>query len=427
MRRTLAAGLLGLAALGAATSCAEQRVAGPPPSHSATPAASSPGSAALSGAGAGAAAAAAPPAPAPPAAEPRPEAPAWVDAARLGRWSEAATGIDALGEAERARPEVRYARARVALRLGDFGRAVSLLHHLEVDLPLIATDIERYRAEAALEAGPFAEAAAWFARSRDARDLGRAAEAYAKAGDSAKAIATAARAVITAQRSRRTQDEAAARLSRARVLQQIAANAQRPRFPAAAPAATATASAATATTPAATATTPAAAPARAPQPPLSPVVLGDLRWIARNAAGTPEGREAAAALADRGVLLSPVERLDVVEGLIAAGSAAEAAAELEKLAQTGVLPRPELLHRRATALYKARDYPAAAKTFVEAAAIPTARQPEQLYYAARALARSARDADAIDRFREVAAKFPRTSFAESASLEPPTAAAPARR
>lgn len=379
MRTKLAAGIFGLLSL--AAGCAEHRVAGPPPAQSTARAGDPvPASASASAGAAATARTVAEAAPAAPAAPPAQEL-TWIDAVRLERWADAAARIDALPEVERGRPEVRYVRARAALALGDAAKAASLLHRLDAELPLLAADITRWRAEAALEAGPHAEAAAHFARSKDPRDLARAAEAYLRAGDFTQAIGAAGRAVAAAQRSKRRQDEAAARLARARALRQAVA-------------------------------------ARAPQAkaPAPPAAIADLRWIARSAPATPEGREAAAALAELGAALTPVERLEAADALIEGGSAAEAAAELTRLAATGVLPKPELLHRRATALYRARDYGAAATAFLEAAAIPTPKQPEQVYYAARALARQDRHPEAIERLLEVASKWPRTSWAEGATF-----------
>src|SRR5439155_12150022 len=117
-------------------------------------------------------------------APPAPEPPkTWADCVRLARWSDAAERIDALEESDRNKPEIKYVRARVAIAMGDHAKAAALLQHLESDLPALATDIARYRAEAQLEAGPYSEAATFFSRSNKSRDLAHAADAYQKAGD----------------------------------------------------------------------------------------------------------------------------------------------------------------------------------------------------------------------------------------------------
>ena len=129
-----------------------------------------------------------------------------------------------------------------------------------------------------------------------------------KGGDLKQARAAADRAVAAAQRARRSRDEAAARMARARV--QLG-------------------------------------------------VREGLRWIVNSARSSPDGREAAALLAAVPGQLSQEERLQSVDAMVAGGSAAEAIAELDKMSG---LPASELHHRRATALYQARDYEGAAAT-----------------------------------------------------------------
>ena len=111
----------------------------------------------------------------------------WPALVRLEQWDAAWSALTGLPEGERGRPEVRYARARVALLRGDGATALPLLDGLEVSLPLLADDVARRRAEARLVAGPYAEAAAWFAaRPAPAAQLD-AARAYEKAKDAAHA------------------------------------------------------------------------------------------------------------------------------------------------------------------------------------------------------------------------------------------------
>lgn len=345
----IAACTLGLA-LGA---CAEQRAAGPPPAQSTAHTAEDHATAATP-VDADAAAA---------AVVPTQEIVApWVDAVRLEQWAEAAAMLDALPAAEQARAEVKYVRARAALALKDYGKAASLLHGLEAELPLLARHVARCRAEAALEAGPFEEAATYFAASTRAPDLARASTAYLKAGDVARARALANQAVVAAQRARRSRDEAEARMARARV-----------------PGAKA---------------------------------LPDLRWIVKNAPSSPEAREAARALSALQPSTSPEARSEHAEGMVASGSAAEAVAELDRL----VVAPGAGLHRRAAALFQARDYEGAAQAFLKAAASPSPRRAEQLHLAARSLARLNRDAEAISRHLEVAAKFRRTRWGERSSF-----------
>lgn len=350
------------ASLGA---CAEHRLPGPPPSGSIPPSleATAPENAGL--------APSATPEGAPGNAVPG-AGTSWIEAVRLERWGEAATLIDALPEADRARAEMRYVRARAAIATGDHARAVSLLTGLEASLPLIAPDITRYRAEAACEAGPYAEAAAYFAKSTRPRDLSRAAEAYEKAGDTASALREADLAVSAAERAKGSREEARARMVRARLRQAHGGDA-------------------------------AAEP--------------DYRWVAVRAPSSDEGKAAAAALEAMKRPLSPKERSQALDGLVESGSP-EAVSEIDRLSKDPAAPRADLLHAKAQALYKARRYPEAAKAWREAAKGPgkAGHEAEELFYAARSLARADSDEEAIKTYLEVSAKHRKTTWAERAQL-----------
>ena len=287
---------------------------------------------------------------------------------RLERWADAAALIDALPEASRARPDMRYVRARAAVGAGDGARAVTLLEGLEALLPLVAPDIARWRAEAQILSGPYAPAAAYLARSTKARDLIRAAAAYEKAGDPASARSTADRAVVAAGHTKGTREEAAARMERARINEAHGGEA---------------------------------------------AAEADYRWVATHAAGTADGKAAADALDRMKRPLSPSERVAAVDGFVAPGGAEATTVER---AAVGHAPRPaprgEALHARGMALFRAREYAEAAKTLREAASAKSGHEPEDLHYAARSLARADRDAEAVKAYREVAARWPRSPFAE---------------
>src|SRR5438445_75543 len=68
-------------------------------------------------------------------------------------------------------------------------------------------------------AGPYPEAAAYFAKSTKSKDLSKAAVAYDKAGDAVSSRRCADLAVTTAAKSKSVRDEARARMERARLLQ----------------------------------------------------------------------------------------------------------------------------------------------------------------------------------------------------------------
>jgi soluble lytic murein transglycosylase len=408
--------------------CYERRFAGPPPSESAG--SGSPAASEVASAGSA-------------AAPPLPEGAggAWLEAVRLERWSEAATLIDALPEPFQARADMRYVRARAAVGTGDGARALTLLDGLETALPLLVADITHWRAEAQLLVGPYAPAAVYFARSRTARDLTRAADAFLKAGDLPAARATAEHAVAAAAHGKSSREEAAARMKRAEI----------------------------ARTPAGEAGDAAAEP--------------DLRWVATHAAGTPEGRAAAEALDRMKRPLSPKERLLALEGLDPVSAATAVTAPVlapsegadggspiaddagptavasdgggpAPVAEEGPppppparrapgpghpagltpaaraiaqilaaatppggkpVPRGEMLHARAMALFRAREYEAAATAFRDAAAAASGHEPEDLHYAARALSRADRDADAVKAYHAMVARYPRSPFAEKST------------
>jgi soluble lytic murein transglycosylase len=339
--------------------CAE-RVAGPPPAQST--ASPSPVSAPVEAASA--VVEAAPPPPAPVLEK------TWQEAIRVEEWTDAATLMDALPDDEQARPANKYARARVALALGDGEKAVALLEGLDEALPLIAIDIARYRAEAELIAGPYLPAAEYFAKaSGKVKDLARAAEAYAKANQPDKARSFADRAVQVAQRAKSKRDEATARMARARIRRAKLGDA-------------------------------AAEP--------------DLRWVAVHAPHTLEGQGAIATLDRIKHPLTPKERLEVVDALLDVASP-DAAPEIERVAKALPPASAADLHARATAFYRARSYDAAAKTFDEAASKHSGHEAEDLYYAARSLARVGKADEAAQRLEEVIKRFKGSSFADKAS------------
>jgi len=139
----------------------------------------------------------------------------WPTLVRDEQWDAAWRALDALSESDKAQPEVRYVRARVALARGDAAAVLPLLEGLDVALPLLTDDIARRRHEAMLAVGPFVEAGTWFAaRSPTASQLD-AARAFEKAKDPRRAR-TAVEHVLGAERRTRAQ-EAEARAIRARL------------------------------------------------------------------------------------------------------------------------------------------------------------------------------------------------------------------
>lgn len=302
---------------------------------------------------------------------PVPEAPPapWVQAVRVGRWSEAASLLDALVEGERQKPEIRFVRARVAAELGDHAKAVELLTGL-VPPPLLATDVEAARAESAAEAGPFADAAKYFAKGTRPRDLVRAGRAYEKAGDTAAASEVLDRAVSSAERLRRWSDERAARGLRWKLH------------------------------------------AKAGKPGAG---IGDLEWLATEGAATPDGKAAREELDRRKQKLRPRQNKRAIEVLVEAGEATAATALLER--DDAGLSRAERLHLKAQALYKARKWSAAVDALKAAGKVKSGRTAEQLYTLGRALARldKTEEADAV--WADVAKRFGSTDWGDRATYQ----------
>lgn len=368
--RLLVVGLAAVSPLDLA-GCAEPKAAGPLPSQSTAAILSPPTSASPAGATSGATPEAQGSAPAAQTSDGGAAATptAWIEAVRLDRWAEAAALIDALPEAERDKPEIRYVRARAALFAKDAARAAQLLEGLDKKLPVLAEDIARYRAEAALAVGPFGEAAAYFARGTKARDYLRAGEAYEKAGDIASARQMAEKAVTAAERARARREEAAARAMRARL-----------------------------------------------QPkPDGPAAMGDRRWIAVEAPLSAEAAAAREALEQQKQPLVMKEKVRSIEAMIETGGASEAPAAIDKLMAEKGAPKRELLHLRAMALYKARAFAEAVKAFQTAAGAGTGREAEELSYAAKALARSGKDAEAVKLHLAVASRFKATPYGEQSA------------
>src|SRR5262249_53176736 len=143
-----------------------------------------------------------------PAPPPAPAEPAYKVALRLERWREAEQLLDALDPAEKGKPEMRFVRARVANALGEQDKVRPLLDG--VDLPLLANEIDRLKAEAAVEVGPYVDAAAYYKAKGRPRDLVMAARALDKGGDHKGALALADDALQQAQRMGKANDERAA-------------------------------------------------------------------------------------------------------------------------------------------------------------------------------------------------------------------------
>jgi soluble lytic murein transglycosylase len=301
-----------------------------------------------------------------------PAAMGWAEAVRRERWDVAAHELDALAEPEKTRPEVLYVRARVALARGDAKAGLALLEGLDDALPLLTPDLARWRAEAKLVVGPYAEAGEYFASRGNAASLLRAAEAFEKAKDTARARALCSKAALIERRPRI--EEAAARACRLRLAD-----------------------------------------------PADRSVAADARWIAVHAPDAPAAREADLALArlDTAHPLTGDELLVRARALADAGRTDDALRAIDRVASA---PAPKVLHldelrARGDVLYRAHNrHLEAARVLDECATGGGPHAAEDAFHAARALARADKDDDAIYRLTMLARSAAGTTWGDEATF-----------
>jgi soluble lytic murein transglycosylase len=320
-------------------------------------------------------AAAAPAASVAPSAPSVTRAPAFAVLVRAERWADAHTALEALPEAERNEPELRFVRARIALELGDAPAALSALDGLEQALPVLSAQIAALRARAQLSVGPYAEAAKYYEQLADTESLLSAALAYQQDIALPKARLALDRVLARLGKSKRTRSaEVRARALRAALAAQMGdlgtANA-------------------------------------------------DNRWLALAAPLRPESESAVQALERAGGAnrLTKSEHLDRASALAEAGRVEATESELAAIAKAPGTPvsvgRPTYL--RAFALYASRgNYAKAAEQFERAARADPGNAPQALFYAARALSRAQLDEKAIAAYERVSRAFPKSNWAEQA-------------
>ncbi len=304
-----------------------------------------------------------------------PEVLGFAALVRAERWLDARAALEALPEARRADPELRFVHARVVLELGDAEATLHALDGLEAALPVLATQIAALRARAQLKAGPFSEAAQYFERRGDTEGLLLAASAYAQDNALPKARLALERALGRLGKSKRIRDaEVRARALRAQIALQTG-----DKF----------------------------------------TSNADYHWLATSAPLRSESDVAAEALERVGGVnrLSKSERLDRASALAEAGRVAATDAELVLVgsAPGAAPPVGRLTFLRAFALYASRgDYAKAAELFERAAREDPVAAPKALFYSARAWSRAQSDDRAISGYERVCRQFPRTAWAEQA-------------
>jgi len=293
---------------------------------------------------------------------------------RAERWADARQVLEALPEPERAKPEVRFVRARVALELDDAAAALTLLEGLHSAVPQLAPQIAEARARAQLRVGPFAEAARYFEQRGDTESLLSAASAYQQDLELPKARMALDRVLARLGKSKRPRSaEVRARTLRAALASQVGDRG---------------------------------------------TAIADYRWLALAAPLRPESDVALKVLdANAATRLSKSEHLDRATKLAEAGRIEATEAELALVAKAPGSPAPigRFTYLRAFALYAARsNYAKAAELFERAAREDPANAARSLFFAARALSRGQLDERAIAGYERVARQFPKSDFAEQA-------------
>jgi soluble lytic murein transglycosylase len=296
----------------------------------------------------------------------------WVEAVRRERWDDAAQALDTLPEADKRKPEVLYARARVAIARDHTTDALPLLEGLESALPLLAPDIAYWRAEVELEIGPFPAAGEYFASRPTAQAWLKAARAFERAKDPSRARGLCAR-VVSADKRTRLQ-EAAGRACRVRLAE-----------------------------------------------PDDKTAATDARWVALHAPDAPEAKLCDDALPrlDPAHPLTGEELMARARALADAGRTEDALKALDRVAGA---PEPKVRHLdelrlRGDVLYRARGRSLeAAKVLDECAQAGGPHAGEDAFHAARALSRADHDDDAIWRMTRLARAQPKTPWGDEASF-----------
>ncbi|MEA2746086.1 MAG: soluble lytic murein transglycosylase, partial [Myxococcales bacterium] len=283
----------------------------------------------------------------------------WTEAIRAQQWKEAEDGIAALSAGEQKKPEVRFARARVALALGKHADAVSRLEKLEDELPLLRDAIGKVRAQAALVAGPYDRAAEWYGSRPTPASWVTAAEAWEKGGELAKARTLVDRALAVDKKSRANEEKA--RTLRMRVVRKKDGDS---------------------------------------------AAVADARWLAINALDDATASAANEVLEkeQRPVPLTADELIARAKVLADAGRSDEALRAVERAGNAAGKPASplDLCHARAEAYFKARTrYPEAALAYRACAALGGPKAGEDSFLSARAFSRADRDGDAMPAFASV--------------------------
>ena len=287
----------------------------------------------------------------------------WLDSIRARKWDEANERLEALPDETKNRPEMKYARARVATFRSDYANATKLFENLEKDLPLLSTTILRHRANAELNNGMLDKAAHYFEQQKNAKSLIKLALAFEKANRPDDTYRMAEKAVNVAHGA---SDEAEAKIIRARC-------------------------------------------AKTPQS----VALADYRWVALHSAGSQHGITATEQLNKLNAAnFSEDETIDRAKALADAGKTELALAEVNKVqAKPG-----KKQHALGGVYYRLKQWKKASEAFDSAVQEGSPDPAHDAFHAARALSRANDDNEAIRRYQEFIKKYPKTTWSDEAAF-----------
>ena len=290
----------------------------------------------------------------------------YAEAIRQRDFARAAIMMDNATAAEQSSPEVRYARALVALQVNDYETALRKVDQLELDFPLFAAEAQAVRLKAARQSLDTTLIASVIRPETPEQKLVMA-RGYEREGNhlAAQKLADEALKAVASSKSKSDAElNAQAHAIKARCLQAEGKNSEAAR---------------------------------------------ELLWIAVHA---PELDPKTLGLADdldkqinhldAKLKLSYDERIRRLRIFSDKGWVDKTQTELERLKADGRTP-PDEHGLLAWALYVSRtDYEQAADLFNKAASESPDKKVEYLYYEAKALARSHRDRDAIAKYDRVA-------------------------
>ncbi len=300
-----------------------------------------------------------------------------AEAIRLRDFAAARTLIEVLSEEERQVPEMRYARAHVALELADAEGALQALDGLEEVAPEFKKDVLRLRVEAHRLAGNADEVVAYYGKHRDPESWIIVARALANADRYADARRWIDKTIALLDKRRSLELRAEARALRARI-----AEAQKHRHQA----------------------------------------ISDYRWLAVEAPATSaaDGADSALVRFDGKLALTKAQRLGRARAFAEKGDARRAEGELEAMAHAPGREPPEVdrVAVLAQAHYRSRsNYTRAAELYGRAVELSPKNRELHRYLEAKSLSRAERSSEALAKYDELARRIPHSQLGDDALYE----------